>query len=469
MIRQKTKKIIRLSAAALVAAVCLAFFAGCAGKEESGGEIPEKYVLCGHGISEFSVVIPENADVCEKYAAELLRDEIKELCGVTVKIITDETEESPCEILLGNTKRAESNSVPELSPDEYAVYSVGTKTVLSGNLHMVAGGIPAVLSALQGTGEISSEAVKYKWQSADAESVILLIGDGMGENHIKMAEASEVSVVAYDGEVRTPEEKGGIAFAAKDFPNCGRAATLNYYGEITDSAASGTALATGYKTENGVLGMIPADLDGDGEAKELSSVQNVREAACLKGMKTAVLSTDRQTGATPNAFLVHHSDRYSYPVVLEQQTALSSTSVLPTYLMCSYDSDEFLWEMKKAIGECEGENGFFIMAEEAMIDKYSSRLDYDNVIRTVKRLNDVVCISATYAVCHQETAVIVTADHETGGLTVGDAGEFYWTSHGEHTESPVGVYAMGGGTQTLCGDVDNTDIGKYIFSVIEGK
>ncbi len=455
---------IRLSAAAIAAAFCLSAIAGCTSREKG---TMEKYVLCGHGISEYSIIVPEAGDPCGRYAAELLRDGIGEITGTYPEITTDKSPETTCEILIGDTQRAQSRSSASLAPDEYMVYSAGTKAVLLGESYMVAGGIPDLLNVIREGKKLSSDRKECRWEPDDAQSVILLIGDGMGKNHIALAEAEDPLTAAADGGLSEPEEKGGITFAATTFPVTGSMTTLNVNGGITDSAASGTALATGHKTENGVLGMIPDDLDGDGDADELSSVQNVREAACLKGMRTGVLSTDRQTGATPNAFLVHHSDRYSSSVIIEQQAATYSTPFKIDYFDCSYDSGDFCDNVRNALETLECDEGFFFMAEEAMIDKYASRLDYDNVIRTVKRMNEAVLICATYAACHPDVAVIVTADHETGGLTVGDDGEFSWTSDGEHTDAPVGIYAMGGGTNVLSGNVDNTDVGKYIFSVIE--
>ena len=105
-----------------------------------------------------------------------------------------------------------------------------------------------------------------------------------------------------------------------------------------------------------------------------------------------------------------------------------------------------------------------------MIDKYESKLDYENTVRTVERLDSVVEYAALYAVCHPETAVIVTADHETGGLVSqqNDDGKtvFSFTSGGEHTGSEVAVYAIGPGTEIFAGKtVENTDIARFIFSV----
>ena len=68
--------------------------------------------------------------------------------------------------------------------------------------------------------------------------------------------------------------------------------------------------------------------------------------------------------------------------------------------------------------------------------------------------------------CHPDIAVIVTADHETGGLTILEDGSYTWTSGGEHTGVPVPVYAIGAGTEMFHSTlVENTDIAKYIASV----
>lgn len=464
MITKKRTFGIRLTAAVLAAVFCLGIFAGCGKKEEAPAE---KYMLCGAGISEYSIVIPENADICEEYAASLLAGKIREKTGRTVKILSDAEEETDCEILVGMTSRKAEKDAKIPESGCYSVYSVGTKAVLLGESYAVAGGIPTLIDSLDNGGKLpgnKDDSVK-KYEPEPAENVILLIGDGMGKNHVLLAETESPKTVTTDG-VTVPDEKSVSVFAANTFPNIGEMTTVNADGKTTDSAASATALATGHKTFNGALGMIPADLDSDGAEDELRSVQNAREAACLKGMKTAVLSTDRQTGATPNAFLVHHSDRHASTVILEQQRALEETQFSPEYLWCAYDSESFTEELRTAVGRVENEKGFFIMAEEAMIDKYASRLDFDNVIRTVKRMDDAIKLSATYAYCNPDTAVIVTADHETGGLTVGEDGEFMWTSDGAHTDTPVGVYALGEGTEIFRGTVDNTDIAKYIFNVV---
>ena len=184
----------------------------------------------------------------------------------------------------------------------------------------------------------------------------------MGLNHTLMSTDPNATVEYAGGISEAPEERTTDVFWPSTFENQGFANTLNIQNSTTDSAAAATALATGYRTLNGALGMIPADLDGDGEEKEFRTVQNVREAATLAGKATAVLSTDKLTGATPNAFIVHHYSRKDKKLLLEQQEALDSTRLDCSYLWCSYDSDDLLKNFKKAIDVCDDNpGGFFIM------------------------------------------------------------------------------------------------------------
>ena len=428
-------------------------------------------------IGNYNIVIPENATSFEKWTAQILHDSIEELCGIDLETVKDSKQETPCEILIGATNRS---NVPEniLKDGEYVIFARTTKIILSGKDYYVAGGVGHILNILEKSNalwntsinvDISYSAKSHSIEWNQPDKVFLFIGDGMGFNHTILATDRAPVVQHAESSIYAPDEKGTDVFWPSTFENKGEAITLNIQQSTTDSAAGATALSTGYKTLNGALGMIPADLDGDGVENEFRAVLNVREAAALNGLATAVISTDKLTGATPNAFLVHHTSRKDRNIILEQQTALTSTRLDYNYLWCSYDSDEAFDEFKKAIDACDdNKNGFFIMTEEAMIDKYAEKMDFDNVIRTVKRLNTMTAYAATYAMCHRDTAVIVTADHETGGLTKGTDGIWRWTSNGEHTGTNVPVFAMGAGTDIFydC-SVQNTVIAKFIFSAVE--
>lgn len=428
-------------------------------------------------ISNYTIVIPEKASNFEKWTAEFLADGIFELCETRLKVVKDSEDEQFYEILIGETARKESINT-EAEENKFTAYSHFNKIVLKGDHFNVAGGVGYIFSLLEGceaswnsegyiTLPLKSEAMEVEWK--DPNKIFLFIGDGMGENHINLTTDENAFVIHTTTAPHHLDESSIEVFWPQYFENKGYAFTLNYQFNTTDSAAGATALSTGHKTLNGALGMVPADLNGDGEENEFRSVQNVREAAALAGMSTAVLSTDKITGATPNAFLIHHTSRKEKDLILEQQTALSLSHLACTYLWCSYDSDDIFSHFVDAVNECtENTNGFFIMTEEAMIDKYSEKMDFDNAVRTVKRLNKLMAYSATYAYCHWDTTVILTADHETGGLELDEDGVWNWTDNGEHTARKVPVYAIGKGTE-MFNDTDNENIAvaNFIFDVIE--
>ncbi|MBQ4067199.1 MAG: alkaline phosphatase [Clostridia bacterium] len=437
----------------------------------------EKIYLNGTDIANFTIVIPEKADDFEKWTAEILRDELEELTTAEIDIKRENEGKYTFEIHVGDTVGSDGLSA-SVNEGEYIICTVGSKILLSGRDYLVGAGAGYIISALNRSSadwngeeylEIPTDPVSRKVEWEQADNVFYFIGDGMGLNHTRMT-TDENAVVEYaDGTVLPPDESGCEVFWPSTFENVGEAVTLNLQESTTDSAAAATTLATGYKTLNGALGMIPADLDGDGEESEFRSVQNVREMATMRGMATAVISTDKITGATPNAFLVHHTTRKDRSVILEQQAALEKSRLACNYLWCSYDSDDVFDELSKALDSCDDNpGGFFIMTEEAMIDKYGEKMDYDNVIRTVKRLNEMTAYAATYAMCHRNTAIVITADHETGGLICGEDGVWRWTSDGEHTSLNVPVFAMGSGTEVFKGAVcDNTDIAKFVIDIVE--
>ena len=444
--------------------------------------------LNGESVESYRLIVPASAgeDSCEYRAASLLARHIEKSCGVSVEIADDTEQEKRWEILIGATSREESKYCfkeferMKSSPLQYLVCSRGTKIVMLGEGFAVGGGVGYLThTAFDTAGAWNSEAnisvpvqtVLREYSPAQAQNVILIIGDGMGSGAVELYKAANPLCTDDNGILRELSHNGNGNFTAEAFPNLGNAGTSNIKGLVTDSAASATAIATGYKTLNTYLGVIPVDSDGDGTFDGVRSVQNVREYAARRKASTGIISTDRITGATPNAFLVHHSYRYEYSVVRAQQESLGNSTLKCDYLWCDYDSDSLLKRFADAVDLLgENDSGFFLMAEEAMIDKYESKLDYENTVRTVERLDSVVEYAALYAVCHPETAVIVTADHETGGLVSqqNDDGKtvFSFTSGGEHTGSEVAVYAIGPGTEIFAGKtVENTDIARFIFSV----
>jgi alkaline phosphatase len=93
----------------------------------------------------------------------------------------------------------------------------------------------------------------------------------------------------------------------------------------------------------------------------------------------------------------------------------------------------------------DNENGFFIMYEEAYIDKHSHGQDMVNTYKALIRFNHVIARTMEYAFYHPNTFVLITADHETGGLHPNDEGKFVYTN-GDHSGSDVPVFAYGDGS-----------------------
>jgi alkaline phosphatase len=117
--------------------------------------------------------------------------------------------------------------------------------------------------------------------------VFIMIGDGMGENQRRLAQ-SYYSVI-----------QGRGSLAMDSLPVSGAITTRSLNARITDSAASATAIATGYKTNNGMLSVTP-----DGE-----DLKTILEEAEEKGLSTGIVTTTNLTNATPAAFAAHESKR----------------------------------------------------------------------------------------------------------------------------------------------------------------
>ncbi len=316
-------------------------------------------------------------------------------------------------------------------------------------------------------------------------NVIFMIGDGMGYNHLEASDVIYIPTMPYSGSL----------------------ITNNVNGETTDSAAAGTALACGVKTENKYIGVLP-----DGE----TAVQSLTELAAEKGMKTGVISTDKPYGATPGAFTAHcnsRDDRES--IVADQQrgivdlmwfgesgstwTQSEAESLGYTYVTDSesafavsngertvgefaqspmykgekssrYGENPSLSELTaKSFEILDNENGFFIMVEGAHIDKNSHSNEMETMIYAAQEFDRAVNEAVKFAEKDGNTIVVVTADHETGGLTKNADGTFSFTSGG-HTNVNVPLYVYGSDTLITQGEVlENSDFSNRVREVIQNN
>lgn len=278
--------------------------------------------------------------------------------------------------------------------------------------------------------------MKYLWSvlfilvgafSVRAENVILMIGDGMGANHIACAQRDKELFIP------TLPVKGSVRTRSADKA-------------ITDSAASATAYACGQKTNNGFLGLLP---DG-------SPCRTLAEEAAARGYGVGIRSTDYATGATPSAFYTHVRSRNDKEEILRQKEEAARQMDIQVPVQTLAESVGPLLEKLGEAGQ-----PFFVMLEGAKIDTHSHQNDLAKTKEALFDFDAAVVLAAEFAQQQGDTTVIVLADHETGGLT--DACE-YTTK--QHTAADIPVHARGPSAALFEGNYDNTEVYQKIYSVL---
>ncbi len=334
------------------------------------------------------------------------------------------------------------------------------------------------------------------------KNVIFMIGDGTGIAQLYSGQLHEVGPDGY--------------LHAQRLPITGIVKTHAEDDLITDSASGATAYSCGIKTKNGV---IAQDSDGN----ECVTLLELSQKA---GMKTGLIATSGVTHATPASFATHIDSRNKYSEIAEQlvesevdvilgggleyflplDSAGSSRAdqlnlisnfeergysiVLDRQAMIEEDSDRIvgffspgglpsksripsLSEMtSKAVENLSSkENGFFLMIEGSQIDWGGHANNTPYVLREVKDFDDAIGVVLSFADQNPGTLVIVTADHETGGMTINGVNrentvvDIAWTSTG-HTGTPIPLMAYGPHAVEFSGWWDNTDIGKKIADLL---
>lgn len=421
---------------------------------EEAGELS----ICGVSIEEYVIVIPEICDLYTLFAAKNLSEHLQKYGDITLDIVTDDVAEATYELVIGDTNRAGSARAAAAAPeaDEYILMMDDESVIFWGESYMVGGGA-GVFATRYAAGawrgydiditDIPTEATPTKFVFEEARSAILLIGDGMGEMQVEMTLAN-----------------GLDKFCARDLPNISTIVTrsqsvINGLEGVTDSAAAGTALATGFKTFNNYVGVDPSG----------STLLNVRELAHDAGAKTAVLTTDDITGATPAAFLAHVNSRGSTSTIGRAINNLLRQGKVEM-AEGSLDDETFLAQTQLALNTVStNDSSFFIMIEEGYIDKNAHSNDAEGVIHTVKRFNEVIAYCMEFVMFHPDTVLIVTADHETGGIQQNPVtGTFRFTSGG-HTNVDVPIYAMGQGTEYFTEKHENTRVPMFIASIFSDE
>ncbi|WP_430810459.1 MULTISPECIES: alkaline phosphatase [unclassified Carboxylicivirga] len=328
------------------------------------------------------------------------------------------------------------------------------------------------------------------------KNIIFFIGDGMGV-------AQVFSGITVNGSLNL-EQMPYIGFS--------KTQSANRY--VTDSAAGGTALSTGKRTYNGAIGV---DEDGN-------KLTTILEYAERNGKATGLVSTSAITHATPASFIAHQPKRSMYEEIAADflntdidvfigggadfftKRADGRNLVLELNekgYQVGYDIDEVdeVREGKLAVLTAVGHNpgyrdrgemltkstskaievlsnadskGFFLMVEGSQIDWGGHQNDASYVTGEVLDMDKALAKALAFAAKDRRTLVVVTADHETGGMTINDGNpaEGYVKSAfttGHHTAVMVPVFAFGAGAEEFIGTYNNTEVFEKMYQLFKFK
>ena len=324
-----------------------------------------------------------------------------------------------------------------------------------------------------------------------AMNVIYMIGDGMALPQVYAAMLASHEKMTFS-----------------QFPYIGVVDTHSASNDITDSAAAGTALASDHKTNNAMLGVNPDSIP----------VKTMLEVFAEQGKETGIVVSCYVTHATPAAFYAKVPHRKQYEDIAVQMAENPYLNLIigggMKYFNQRKDSLDLVARMENELGwkvydtldnidvTCKkyavmandghmppaaergdflpravktalktldsAENGFFLMVEGSQIDFACHGHDSTWMMDEMLDFDYAIKVALDYAKEKGNTLVVVTADHETGGLTLPDPQGKYTNvvfnySTGSHTCLPVLVYAYGPGAEQFTGWMQNTELkGKIL-------
>lgn len=332
-------------------------------------------------------------------------------------------------------------------------------------------------------------------------SVIFLISDGAGAAHWTLA------AFATDD------------LAIGDFRTVGLVDTRGAGHTVSGSAPTATAYATGVRSFMGAIGVGPDSLP----------VESVVEVAMAAGMSTGVISTTAVTDATPAAFSTHVVSRRDMPEIARQQFDKGLTVLMgggrmlfepraqrdgrdlvaearargayvasieelhdldpdtvdalvglfaPGPMGVVADRGEAALTSMGAVAlDVLGRNpdGFFLMVENEESDEQShANADEATITAEMLDFDRLVRLALDYREDHPETLVLVTGDHETGGLSLGyeETAErpvvMSWSS-GAHTGTLIPIFAAGPGAERFGGIIRNDEIGQILLEMLRAR
>lgn len=326
---------------------------------------------------------------------------------------------------------------------------------------------------------------------AQPKNIILLIGDGMG--------LAQVSTSFYFND--TPSN-------FPRFKHIGLHQNTPTSHRVTDSASGATAFSAGVKTYNGAIGVD----------QDTVPVPTILEMVAQDGWSTGVVATSSIQHATPASFYAHTASRSSYEEIsrqlvyapvnffagggleffnkrqdglnyLDSLTAAGfnlNTQSLSVSKLKAQQKYGFLLapdgmpKMQEGRGDflpqatqmaldhlSQNRKGFFLMVEGSQIDWGGHANDADYIIEEMKDFDKTIGVALDFAEQDGNTLVIVTADHETGGLSLSAATVFGRSDYnqiapsfstGNHSASLIPVFAYGPGAENFMGIYQNNDI-----------
>ena len=341
--------------------------------------------------------------------------------------------------------------------------------------------------------DVNYDEIRFKKRP---KNIILFIGDGMGVAQI----FAGITV------------NNGLNIEQMPYIGFNKTQSADYY--VTDSGAGGTAISTGKRTYNGAIGV---DMNGN-------KLTTILEYAERNGKGTGLVSTSAITHATPASFIAHQPQRSMYEaiagdfmntdidvfigggadfftkrvdgrnLVLElnekgyhvgyniDEVASKKDGKLAVLTAVGHnrgyrDRGEMLTKSTTKAIEILSNNdnkGFFLMVEGSQIDWGGHQNDASYVTGEVLDLDKALAEALQFAIKDRKTLVIVTADHETGGMTVNDGNPYEgyvetgFTS-GDHTAVMVPVFAFGAGAEEFIGVYDNTEIFEKMYKLFKFK
>ncbi|WP_372933656.1 alkaline phosphatase [Mariniphaga sediminis] len=340
------------------------------------------------------------------------------------------------------------------------------------------------------------EVFRQDFKNKKPKNVIFMIGDGMGVSHIFAGLTAN---------------RGSLFLENLKYIGFSKTASSNKY--TTDSAAGGTALATGKKTYNGAISV-------DENKKPLKTIL---EEAEENGLATGLVSTSAITHATPASFIAHQEKRSMYEEIAGDflKTDIDvfigggydhfakrkdGRNLVKELKQKGYTVEQDINKIKRVKkGKLAGltapehnpglkergnmlplatgtainilsnhKKGFFLMVEGSQIDWGGHAGNTIQVIDEVLDFDRAVGKALEFAAKDKETLIVVTADHETGGMAVLD-GNFetgmvkggYATN--SHTGLMVPILAYGPGAEEFIGIMENTDVHDRLKKLLLGN